>query len=245
MRPPSPEESAHRPWALPVRPWIGEQTWNDLAFLHWPVSAAAVRPLVPAPLAIDQHEGTAWVAVTPFWMSGVALRGWPALPGVSTFPELNVRTYVTLGDRPGVWFFSLDAGSALAVWAARLAYHLPYVRARMRVRPAGASIDYHSERPCGAGFSATYEATGPVFRAAPGSLAHWLTERYCLYARSSSGGLYRAEIHHVPWPLRPGRAEVRRNDLLAVNRLSVSGEPALVHFAKRLEVLVWLPVRIG
>lgn len=245
MRHPSLEETAHRPWPLPVRPWIGEQVWNDLAFLHWPVSPAVLRPLVPEPLAIDTFEGRAWVAVTPFRMSGVTLRGWPALPGISTFPELNVRTYVRLGDRPGVWFWSLDAGSALAVWTARLAYHLPYVRARMRVRREGSRIAYASERPSGARFEAAYEPTGATFRSASGSLEHWLTERYCLYARSAEGALYRAEIHHAPWPLQPARAEIRRNDLLAANRLPVTGEPALVHFAGRLEVVVWLPVRAG
>jgi uncharacterized protein YqjF (DUF2071 family) len=245
MRHPSLDHTAHRPWPVPIRSWIGRQTWNDLAFLHWPVSPSLLRSLVPPALEIDEFAGSAWIAITPFWMSGVALRGWPEVPGASTFPELNVRTYVTRADRPGVWFFSLDAGSRLAVHAARAVYHLPYVHASMATREEGGQVRYQSDRRSGAGFHATYEPTGPVFHAKPGTLEHWLTERYCLYARSRSGGLYRAEIHHAPWPLQPASVRISRNDMLAIHHLPVSGAPALVHFARRLDVIVWLPTRIA
>jgi uncharacterized protein YqjF (DUF2071 family) len=245
MRHPSLEQIAHRPWPVPPRPWIGRQTWNDLAFLHWPVVPTLLRSLVPPDLEIDEFDGSAWIAVTPFWMSGVALRGWPEVPGVSTFPELNVRTYVTRADRPGVWFFSLDAGSRLAVHAARAVHHLPYVHASMSVREEGGQVRYQSDRRSGTGFHATYGPTGPVFHAEPGTLEHWLTERYCLYARSGSGRLYRAEIHHAPWPLQPASVRISRNDMLTMHHLPASGAPALVHFARRLDVIVWLPTRLA
>ncbi len=193
---------------------------------------------MPEALTIDEHQGTAWVAVAPFWMSGVALRGVPALPGISSFPELNVRTYVRHHDRPGVWFFSLDTASRLAVLAARRLFRLPYVFAHMRVRPMGARIYYSLRRPAGPGFRAHYEPVGPVKRAAPGTLEHFLTERYCLYAVSRAGHLYRADIHHVPWPLQSARVEVSQNDLLAANRLRVDGAP-VAHYAKRLDVVIW------
>lgn len=245
MRHPSLEHTAHRPWPLPVRSWIGRQSWNDLAFLHWPVPAKLLRSLVPASLEVQEFDGSAWIAVTPFWMSGVALRGWPGIPGTSTFPELNVRTYVTRGDRPGVWFFSLDAGSRLAVLAARAVYHLPYLHATMSTWHTGTQVEYHSDRRSGIGFHATYQPTGPVAHARPDTLEHWLTERYCLYAQSGSGGLYRAEIHHAPWPLQAAVVNVRHNDMLAVHNLPVSGNPPLVHFSRKLEVLVWLPTRLA
>jgi hypothetical protein len=245
MRHPSLEHTAHRPWPVPIRRWIGRQTWNDLAFLHWPVSAALLRSLVPPALELDEFDGSAWIAITPFWMSGVVLRGWPAVPGTSTFPELNVRTYVTRADRPGVWFFSLDAGSRLAVYAARAVYHLPYVHARMSTWETGPQVEYHSDRRSGVGFHATYQPTGQVFHARPGTLEHWLTERYCLYARSGSGGLYRAEIHHVPWSLQPASVSISHNGMLAVHNLPASDAPALVHFARRLDVVVWLPTRLA
>jgi uncharacterized protein YqjF (DUF2071 family) len=233
---------AHRPWPLPTGRWVWRLSWHDLLFLHWPVPAASLRALVPPRLAIDEFKGSAWVGVVPFWMSGVAWRGWPGVPGASTFPELNVRTYVRWADRPGVWFFSLDAASRLAVWAARRLYQLPYEFARMAVRRAGERFEYRSERPSGHGFAATCGATGPVATPAAGSLEHWLTERYCLYARSASGGLSRAEIHHAPWPLQPAEADVRRNDMLRVHRIDVAGPAAHLRYAARMDVVVW-PLR--
>ena len=243
-RHPSLEHTAHRPWPVPRRPWIGRQTWYDLAFLHWPVAPTRLRSLVPSVLEIDEFDGSAWIAITPFRMSGVALRGWPEVPGTSSFPELNVRTYVTRADRPGVWFFSLDAGSRLAVYVARTLYHLPYVHAKMSTREDGGEVEYRSDRGSGAGFHAIYQPTAPVFHAGPGTLEHWLTERYCLYAHSGSGDLYRAEIHHEPWPLQPATVRISRNDMLSVHDLPASGAPPLVHFARKLDVVVWLPTRL-
>ena len=236
-------EQAHRPWPVPQRPWLLRQTWHDLLFLHWPVPAAELRPLVPEPLAIDEHQGSAWVAVTPFWMSGIGVREWPRLPVASQFDELNVRTYVRFGDRPGVWFFSLDAGSRLGVMAARILYGLPYGYARMRHLHRGEEIIYRSERSSKAGFAARYGPVGPVTPAEPGTPEHWLTERYCLYVRRESG-LYRAEIHHAPWPLQPARAALNRNDMLRVNHIAVEEAPALLHFSRRLDVVVWSLERV-
>jgi uncharacterized protein len=121
----------HRPWLLPQGPWIMEQTWNDLLFAHWPIAPDVMRPLVPSALALDTFNGQCWAVVTPFHMSGIRGRWIPRLPSLSAFPELNVRTYVAHDGRPGVYFFSLDAGSRVAVWAARATYHLPYFHARM------------------------------------------------------------------------------------------------------------------
>jgi uncharacterized protein YqjF (DUF2071 family) len=222
------------------------QTWHDLLFAHWPVPAPSLRPRVPPALALDLFGGEAWLGVLPFHMSGVRPRGIPALPGISAFPELNVRTYVTAGGKPGVFFFSLDAGSRLAVEAARLTYRLPYFRARMTVRPDGEGIRYASRRddPRGAPAElvARYAPAGPVFRAAPGSLEHFLTERYCLYTTGPRGDLRRAEIHHAPWPLQPATATFEVNTMTAGLGVGLpAGVPAL-QFARRLDVAVW-PLR--
>jgi len=131
------DEVVHRPWPLPRGHWTNAQTWERLAFLHWPVDGDAVRRLVPAGLELDLYDGAAWLGITPFEVTGFRLRGGPPLPGVSSFPELNVRTYVTRDDKPGVWFFSLDADSRLAVEAARRLYKLPYFRAAMSVTADG------------------------------------------------------------------------------------------------------------
>lgn len=173
------------------------------------------------------------------------MRRWPALPGTSRFPELNVRTYVALDERPGVWFFSLDAANRLAVWTARRLFHLPYAYARMRVRHSGAEVDYRSTRPSGPEFEASYGPRGLPARTEPGSLDYWFTERYCLYAQGREGHLYRADIHHQPWPLQAAEADVRRNDMLGVHGMVVQGPAPQQHFAHRLEVVVWSPERVG
>ena len=138
--------STHRPWPLPSRPWIMRQKWHDLLFMHWRIPPQTLRPLIRAALEIDHFEGSAWLGIVPFRMTGVRLRGTPGIPGLSAFPELNVRTYVSAGGKPGVWFFSLDAASTTAVAAARAWFHLPYFRARMSLEAHGDEIRYQSHR---------------------------------------------------------------------------------------------------
>jgi len=242
---PSLAHQGHRPWPIPSRPWALRQTWHDLLFAHWTVPADALRPLIPPALTLQEFSGTAWLAMTPFWMSGIGFRGLPAMPGVSRFDELNVRTYVTFADRPGVWFFSLDAGNRLAVRTARWLYGLPYVSARMWHHAEGDELVYHSERADGTRFDARYGPVGPVVTNRAGSAEYWLTERYCLYAQGSSGRLYRAEIHHEPWSLQPAQAAISRNDLPRVHGIELGGPPALLHFSRRLEVVVWPRQRLS
>ncbi|GAB4200095.1 MAG: DUF2071 domain-containing protein [Roseiflexaceae bacterium] len=242
-------ETAHRPWPLPRRPWVMAMEWHDLLFMHWPVAPAALRALLPPGLELETFDGQAWLGVVPFWMRGVRARATPALPWVSAFPELNVRTYVRADDRPGVWFFSLDAANPLAVQVARATFHLPYFDARMAALRTAEGIDYRSTRThrgaSPAEFAARYRPIGPVQRAAPGSFDAWLTERYCLYAANRRGRVWRGEIHHAPWPLQPAEAEVERNSMAAPIRLRLPDTPPLLHFARRLDVLAWLPERVG
>lgn len=164
----------------------------------------------------------------------------PDLPGVSAFPELNVRLYVEAEGKPGVWFLSLDATNPLAVWAARTFFHLPYHRAAIALAPEGGDrIDVHAAR-LGApeAFRATYGPTGAPYEASPGTLEHWLTERYCLYAERPDGTLLRNEVHHVPWPLQPAEARVEVNTMTAGYGIALRGDP-LCHFARRIDVVVW------
>jgi uncharacterized protein len=217
--------------------------WEKLAFLHWPVAPGPLRTLLPSGLELETFEGRAWVGVTPFRMNGVRARLAPPLPWVSAFPELNVRTYAMVGGKPGVWFMSLDAGNPLAVRAARLAYGLPYFHAEMSMEEERSGrILYRSRRRSEeARFEADYAPTGPSGHAEPGTLEHFLTERYCLYARRG-GRLVRAEIHHAPWSLRPGEARITANTMGAPLGLDLDGQPPLVHYAERLDVVAWLPV---
>lgn len=218
-----------------------EQTWNDLLFAHWPVSSEILRALVPAKLELDTFEGQTWVAVTPFHMTGIRARWLPPVPGWSRFPELNVRTYVKYGGKPGVYFFSLDAASLAAVWAARETYYLPYFHARMNVRIMDELVKYHSIRDAGAEFRGSYHPTSAVPLRQPGTLEHWLSERYCLYSVKKNS-VFRAEIHHQQWPLQNAEAEISVNTMARAAGIMLPDIPPLLHYAKKLQVLIW-PLR--
>jgi hypothetical protein len=216
------------------------QTWDDLLFAHRRVDADLVRELLPNGLELDTHDGEAWLGVAPFVVTGLRLRGTPALPFVSTFRELNVRTYVTADGKPGVWFLSLDASSGLAVEAARWLYKLPYYRARIAVERTGGWIAYSCARAEGVRphvFEGRYRPTGPAAEPAPRTLEHFLTERYCLYTQDR-GRLMRAEIHHTPWPLQPADAEIDL-DTMPPDRLEVVDQDPILHFSRRQDVVIW------
>ena len=241
-------ETAHRPWPMPRRPWVMRQTWSDLLFAHWPIDARVLRPKIPAAFELDLFHGRAWLGIVPFFMTNVSPRGVPSLPWISEFAELNVRTYVIVGDRPGVYFFSLDAGSTLAVQAARALLNLPYYSASMkvtpRVTPHAAAIHYESDRGASgssAEFIATYQPAGDAFVAEAGSLEYFLAERYCLYHVDHRGRPYRLDIHHPPWSLQPARAEIARNSMASVHGLTLPDRKPLLHFAKRQDTVAWLP----
>ena len=237
------ERTAHRPWPMPDGPWIMTQTWHDLAFLHWPVDRTRLREAIPAGLELDVFEGQAWIGVVPFRMTNVAPRGIPALPFVSAFAELNVRTYVVWKDKPGVFFFSLDAANPLAVGAARSLFHLPYFSAMMSVQERNGWYEYSSRRAAGSGpraeFEARYRPAGPVFEAASGTLEHFLTERYRLYTLDPRNRMLHVDIHHRPWPLQQGEAAIDVNTMVEPTGVRLPDMAPLVHFAKRQDVVAW------
>lgn len=241
------EAVGHRPWPLPTSGWVMGQTWDDLLFAHWRVPEEVLRPLVPQALELETRDGSAWLGVTPFAVTGLRLRGTLPLPVVSDFLELNVRTYVTLGGKPGIWFFSLDASSALAVEAARRTYRLPYFRARMTMGRRGEWLDYSCSRREAAArpfvWAGRYRPDGPVTPAATGTLEHFLTERYCLYAIDGAD-VFRAEIHHAPWPLQPAKAEIELNTMPPDGIELADAEP-LLHYSARQDVVIWPLEQVG
>lgn len=242
--------SSHRPWPLPARPWIMRQTWSTLLFAHWPVPVRAIAPLLPPDLTLETWDGSAWLGIVPFRMEGVRLRGLPQIPSTSSFPELNVRTYVTAGGKPGVWFFSLDAASPLVVLAARAAFRLPYYTARMRCATGGDTIAYASRRrvqqrgSSRAEFVARYHPEEPAFTPRPGTLEYFLTERYCLYATGAGGRLLRADITHAPWQLQLAEAEISANTMAAAAGITLPATAPLLHYATQQEALAWWPERV-
>lgn len=248
---PSLAHTDHRPWPLPSGPWTWRQRWEHLLFAHWAVPADLLRPHLPDGMELQEFDGTAWLAVVPFILSRLAPRFLPPVPGLNTFPELNLRTYVEVDGVPGVWFFSLDASNPLAVWAANNVFNLPYHRARMDAtvhRDAGAfgdGLEFSSSRAAGGiGCDVTYGPSGPVEPTAPGSLPHWLTERYCVYAPSRNGRLTRTEVHHGPWPLQPAHADFRALDLGRPFGLDLNRPPDLLHYSSGVPVVLWPGKRV-
>ena len=233
-----------RPTGTPIM----RQEWGDLLFLHWPVPAELLQPHLPPRLRVDTYDGMAWLAIVPFRMSKVRTPISPPVPGANVFLELNVRTYVHLDGVPGVWFFSLDATNPLAVWAARTFFNLPYLRATMRLdqpsdglRQFAATRTHRGVLP--ATFRATWKTGPPLPPAEPGSLAFFLTERYCLYASNQAQTkLYRGRVAHAPWPLRTAQVLHLESTLIESHGLPTPVGPPLVHAGDTVSVELW-PMR--
>jgi uncharacterized protein YqjF (DUF2071 family) len=236
-------DTGHRPWPLPSSPWFMGQTWIDLLFAHWRVEPEALQRVMPPQLTPQTHDGSGWLGVSPFVIRGLRLRGSPPPPLLSAFPEINVRTYVSVGGKPGIYFFSLDAGSRAAVFAARRAYRLPYFHSQIAAGDGGEqSVHYRARRLSTDGpaaeFAGTYGPTGEPDSPGPGTLAHFLAERYCLYTLDDRGRIYRADIHHPPWPLQAAALELDANTMTAGLGLELTGDPVL-HFSRRQDVVIW------
>jgi uncharacterized protein len=225
----------HRPFPIPQSRWTLGQTWDDTLFAHWRVPADELRPRVPAELEIEEHDGNAWLSLLFFRVRSLRARGTLPLPGISSFLQLNVRTYVCGPDGlPGVWFFSIDASSRLAALGMRRIYHVPSFHARMLLETGGEWRDAECARigERGRVLSGRYRPAGVAFRAEPGSLEWFLAERYRLY---TDGG--RTELHHDLWSLQPAEAEI---ELASILPFHPAGEP-LCHFAARQDALIWPP----
>jgi uncharacterized protein YqjF (DUF2071 family) len=222
--------------------------WHDLLFMHWPVPADVLRPLIPGSLHLDTFDGYAWLGVVPFRMSGVRPRFLPAVSQVSDFPELNLRTYVSAAGKPGIWFFSLDAHNRAAVRLARATFNLPYYDAEMSCRVSGDEVRYRSVRTHQgappARFVGRYRPTGEVFESRPESLENFLTERYCLYSADSRGRVSRGDIHHHKWPLQGAEVETKTLDMTRQIGVELPDTEPLLHYTRRLDVAAWPPRRI-
>jgi uncharacterized protein len=223
---------------------IMHQDWGKLLFMHWRVDEKALRPLIPERLTIDTFDGSAWIAVTPFTMWDI--RAFPPLlppiPGLSRMHELNVRTYVHLDNVPGVWFFSLDANSSVAVLTARTFFHLPYFNAEMSLEQEGEIIVYSSNRTeidqPKASFDATWKIGETLPYSHPGSLEFFLTERYCLYTTHKQK-LYRARIFHEPWPLQKASLSSFSSTMIESHKLPMPKDAPLLHYAEEISVDIW------
>jgi len=243
--------TAHRPYPLPRGAWRLRQRWNDLLFAHWAVPAASIQRLLPPGLEVDTFDGEAYLGVIPFWMDNVRTRVFGdraiAVPTTTTFPELNLRTYVRsrVSGLAGVYFFSLDCASPLAVFGARTLFHLPYFPAKMSRITDGTLTLYKSHRQLfrkPAAYEATYGPLNAPMQASErfgsDALSRFLTERYCLFT-PAFGRMLVGHIHHVPWPLEPAQAEIRLNQIPRAHGITLPDTAPILHFSRRLQVLLW------
>jgi uncharacterized protein YqjF (DUF2071 family) len=229
------------------------QQWNNLLFAHWPVPASSLAPLIPEGLQVDTFQGSAWLGIMPFRMDRVKVRGLPSIPGARSFPDLSLRTYVReeRTGTPGVFCLSLDASNLLAVAVGRAFYRLPYHWAKMHLeqRTEREFAFYSRRRFAGRKvvFKVLYRGLGPSLRLAesrPGTLEHFLIERYCLFSTNQAGQPIRANLHHTSWPLEEAEAEIEQNDLAEVLGLRLPDEKPVLHYSRQLAVYVWPAERV-
>lgn len=223
--------------------WIMTQTWEHLLFAHWAIPPAMIRPLVPDFLEIDTYEGSGWISIIPFRMTGVRLRCFPPVPFTSTFPEINVRTYVKAAGRTGIYFLSLDASNPLMTTIAKKWYRLPYYQASMDFQMNRQSIEIHSRRVGSQAqaerFSAAYRPDSDVFLAKPGTLEHWLTERYTLFCECMrTKRLHGADVYHEPWQLQKATVQIDQNSL-SKQQISLTEPPHLTLYARGVQSIIW------
>lgn len=239
------KSTAHRSYPPPSTPWIMTQCWDELLFAHWRVSKHHMASLIPQEFEVDTYDQSAWIGIVPFVMRKVRFAKTPYLPYISEFLELNVRTYIKYKGTPGVYFFSLDASNPLAVDGARITYSLPYFNARMRKRQLDGWFFYESLRDDKRGadcqLKVLYRPIGQNFDATkdPHGLPYFLTERYRLFTKKGDD-VYKAEVHHAPWPLQPAEAQFKANTMLEPLGIKSAEEPIL-YYSHQLLTLEWAP----
>lgn len=247
----------HRPWLPPDSHWLLSQSVNDLLLAHFAIEPATLRKLVPEELTLELYDGIAWLTVSPFSVSHVRPSGVPPLPGLSFFSQINVRTYVTMRGKPGLYFFSVDATNLSAVWFARVFFRMQYWHSSIQVsgatiqsrKGAATEIHFRAKRLHGpaaqqgpARLDVVYAPQGEAEKARAGSLDKFLTERYCVYSWHRQK-FYCTEIHHQPWPLQRVQVDFRANSIAEPLGLSLPLQPELCHFSRSIKMLAWAPER--
>lgn len=239
----------HRPIPLPQTPWIMAQSWQNVLFISWPMPVERLRPLVPSKMEIDTYNGQAWLSLLPMRMVDLHLRDLPPLPEASTFPEINLRTYVRVNHQPGIFFFSIDAAAHLGAWVAQHLFHLPYLYAEMSLsqQSDGFYLESHraaSTKVSAADFVATYQPVGDPSPSEPGSLEQFLVERYTLFSQDPLGVLYRGDIHHPLWKLQPVKVNIETNTIPQAARLELPDTAPLYHYSPGTQSILWpvLPI---
>ena len=222
----------HRPWKFPEEPWKFYQEWNNAVFLHWEVSLAELKKIVPKELEIDLFNGKAWVSVVLFKMQNIRPKNLPPFAPVSNFEEINIRTYVKSNNKTGVYFLSIEASKYLSCKIAKSISELPYRYSKIK-RKDNSCKSYNS------GFKDKLHleyAIGSVNNSKT-ELDKWLTERYALF-QNSKNIINEFEIHHLEWTLNELELIKLNLDYTRFNHL-IQGMPQAMHYSKELKVLAW------
>ncbi len=220
-------------------PWLMKQTWSDILFAHYPVPRKILEKLIPTELTLDTFYQTGWVSIVPYFTSSVHLRGLPPIPGTAAYPGFNIRTYVTMNGKPGVYFFRLTAANFLAAYTAKTFFRLPYSYMNMQFKKAKDLIVFESEKKSGLQLLCNYKSISEAHQTQQGSLEEWLVERYCLYTVNKKGVPLQADILHDPWHLERAEAEFHQNTLLTSLNIVPENEKPILHFAKQRVVRFW------
>lgn len=234
-------DDSHRLWPLPPSSWKMTQTWNDLLFTHYPINLEVLREIVPEALPLDSYNCVGWIGIVTFRMSSVRLRSFPPIPGTDAFPQVNVRTYINLDGKPGVYFVSLDAANRLAATVARNFFHLPYHYADVTIKHTESCFDFNSKRRSDpqAEWVGNYKPISEPYYALKGTFDEWMAERYCFYTIDNKGMPLRCDVLHSPWLLQAAEADVSRNTLLTTQDIKIEKDNPVFHFSKGVEVRAW------
>ncbi|WP_081756739.1 YqjF family protein [Gorillibacterium massiliense] len=236
--------TGHRPFPMPEGKWLMKQIWRDVLLAHWSIDPDQLAPRLPNGLELDLMDDKAWLTLTPFQVKPMRLRGVPPFPPFAfSFYEINVRTYVTYKSIPGIYTFSLDASSWLAVEMARW-IPFPFLHAKVDMRGEGRIHHFRSNRTdsrdAPAAFQCAYVPSNnsESFHAPLGTPLHWLTERYRLYG-VRKGKIIAEDIHHLPWPLKDAEVVIKHNSMVSPLGIHLANKASLTAYSKRLEVLIW------
>ncbi|WP_028393328.1 YqjF family protein [Bacillus cihuensis] len=239
----------HRPFPLPSLPWLLSQVWEDLLFIHYPMDPNVLRNYVPLELELDVYQNRAWITIIPFRVTKMKGRGIPSLPLLNAYLEINVRTYVKYKDIPGIYFFSLDANHPLFVIGLKTAIGLPYKHANMEFKQMKNAFQFKSYRLSDKNTSEkinlTYQPGNVLFETLPGTLDHWLLERYCMYSFLGKY-LIRGDIHHDQWKVSNATATTSINTMISfLSADNCPNTPSLLHYSKQRRVFCYPPKRVG
>ena len=226
------------PRQRPKKKIKGYQSWRNLTFLHWEIASEELEPLLPSGLKLDLFEGKAYIGIVPFEMKNIRPAWCPQVLGFN-FLETNVRTYVIHNQEPGVFFFSLDASSYIAVKVARWIWHLPYFHSAMTLSNKDAIYNYTLKRTDKVQSQIKIEVSETLPPSEADSLEYFLLERYLLFTELR-GQLLRGQVHHIPYPVRQAELIDFEDQLLEINNIGgISSSPDLVHFSQGVDVEIY------